>query len=191
MSRLAALSKRHWLEITFSILLVCASAELLYLGFRLRALNSVVNLLESNQDVVEGQRLLPSSFRSSQLPSMRIAAGREYLVLYLSPRCRSCTKNAPAWRAIITAIGADNVLILSPGASSIARSQQKRYLSDQGLQSAASFCIDGTEITRSGLRNLPRTILLDRRGIVTKVWRGLVDPEPVLESWSQIKGGAL
>lgn len=179
--------KPRLFDVISCLLILGAIAEIAYLTARIQKMGSLIKTLQSNQDVYEGQKMLP--WRFSDQPISEEPLTHEHLILYLSPRCKSCTMNSLAWRAVIDVVGPENVVILAPGNSESTRRELADYLLQQHFKPVRSFGISGEEVKSSGLRNLPRTILVNRRGYIAQVWRGVVSPEQVLVAWRELKEG--
>lgn len=98
------------------------------------------------------------------------------LLLLFSVGCKVCTQNWPNWKDLVhrSPVGTQVTY------ADITDHVSERYIADHSISPQAIITrIEVAEKWRYDLRETPQTVLIGGRGVVEKVWRGLLTPQDV------------
>lgn len=121
------------------------------------------------------------------LPSNTFKAARSArIVLVLSTHCRFCEASMPFYRRLITAAQA------SPDLAVVALvlegpKEGAAFLSRNGIEPERLEDIQPVTLVKDSLRATPTVLVLNRSGIVTRVWVGALDKKREQELASTIQ----
>jgi len=170
------------LDVVSLLLIVLIGADLVYLNRRVDVLSK---LTTSDDDLLDDARLLPmKGLTLAGIPQL-VPAGRRQVVFYMTPRCGSCRKEMPEWKAVAQRLGPQNVLFLIPDTNSDMLQQVSPFLAENGLRSFAVAGIDHTVMQKYHMMAIPRTMIVNADGVVEQVWRGAVTADAVLQVWGK------
>lgn len=181
---------RTWRDIALACLLIAASAEILFLWKRVSTLQRRLASLDAAETpiITDGIQLLPLEGRDFSGAKVKIISDRKYLVLYLSPKCRECKAIAPAWKTAAEAVGRRNVVVMVPNTPGLTGDRVIGYLKETDLPYDVGILLGDAQIRKYGLYAVPTTLLLDQKGLVTKVWQGPVSSAVLIDSWHTSSG---
>jgi hypothetical protein len=133
-------------------------------------------------DGLDAAKLLPMPATDRTGAAFTVPAGTPRLVFYMSPHCGSCGKNMPAWSEAAHRIGDGNALFLI--AEPAGMKAIDPYLDRFAAKSVPVALADRGVIHEHLMNEVPRTLLIDDRGRVQKVWRGVVTAPAILQAWT-------
>jgi hypothetical protein len=174
------------LDAVLIALLVAASIQIVVLRGEVQRLQRAVAVEKANnQDIVIGQEIRPLLVRGLG-PA---AAGRSYILMYLSPGCGSCAQAVPMWRELIARVGAANVVILAAIPKGGNVSDVHEYLRTQQLPGIALVTVTPSDIDTFRLKAVPKTLIVDRNSVVRGIWNDLPDPASIVNAWKKYAEG--
>lgn len=126
-------------------------------------------LLSQNRALRAESRFADTPRQGADLSHLSRPTGRPRLLYYLSPDCRYCSLQAPAWLALaqITADRVDTAAIYDRAADGI-----ETYLAETGLARLVQLPVTGAHLDAAGLRPTPATVFVDEHGRVVRTWTG-------------------
>ena len=100
---------------------------------------------------------------------------RRTLLLVFTPTCPWCAKNWPNWAAIVKSVDPAGVRIVAVDLSSTVT---KEFALEHELPvESVLYRPEPKDVRDYKLTLTPQTLLIDRNGVVEKVWTGLFDSE--------------
>ena len=165
---------------TLSILLVGLDGYLLLQNYYLR------KTVARETAISVGMTLLPFDGLDSEGRSYRLEpqSGQKTLLLVFSPVCKFCHENAAGWSQIVEAAPFRNSRLTAVSLGQSAADFIKDYGWNDRL---VHFDVLGDRTVKGPhFDATPMTILLDERGRVEKVWRGVLSESRVAEILTEL-----
>ncbi|HEV8432590.1 MAG TPA: hypothetical protein VGR95_04195 [Thermoanaerobaculia bacterium] len=135
-------------------------------------------------DALDYASLLPLSGENASGQQTKVDRGAPKLIFYMSTHCGVCAHNMPVWSDIARQVGPQHVVfVLSSPAE---RPAMSAYLAKYGLGGFPAVTADPKVVDRFYMYTVPKTVLVNSRGKVEKVWRGVVTAQAVLPVWNSI-----
>lgn len=168
------------------VLLIAASVQIVALRRQVQRLERALAVKTAiNEDIVVGQDLRPLLVRGLG-PT---AAGRSYILMFLSPGCGSCAEAVPLWRELISQVGAANVVVLAAIPLGGNMSDVHEYLRQHQLRDVAVVPVRSSDMDIFRLKSVPKTLIVDRSSVVRGTWNDLPDPASVVNAWKKVAEG--
>lgn len=159
------------------------------LGVDLYRMHQRVDRLElvarGTGDALDSASLLPMKATTAAGQTVTIGRGEPRLIFYMSPNCGVCTHNMPVWKAVANRLGQGRVLFVI--SNSAEASMMPSYLAKYGLEKFSAVTADRAVVGRYYMFTVPKTVLVNANGTVTKVWRGVVSADAILREWSMME----
>jgi len=130
---------------------------------------------DSNASVAVGTSL------KTTLPDVDWQRNGRTLVLALSPSCHYCRESEPFYRKLQNELGR-KVRIVAAFPQSVPEAEQ--YLSSAGLHVDQ---VKSVPLNVIGVRGTPTMLLVDAKGVVTKVWVGIIQEQQQQQILSLLK----
>ena len=175
-------------DVVLIALLVAASVQIVVLRRQVQRLERAAAIQTAvTEDIAVGQDIRALLVRGLGAS----AAGRSYILMYLSPSCGSCAQAVPLWRELISRVGAPNVVILAAVPLGGSMSDVHEYLRQHRLPEVAVVTVKPADIDTFRLKAVPKTLIVDRSSVVRGIWNDMPDPGMVVNAWKKYaEGGA-
>lgn len=173
-----------WLSL---VIAVAIGSDLIYTHVRLRNIEKITpggNLAAAEETMPTGTKFLPMPAKSLLGHRVRIAAGRQKLIFYISTSCGVCAKQMPEWSEAARTLGKESVLFLTAENPPVATREVPKYLASYGVEGFPTASIDKQVMMNYSMFSVPRILLVSNDGRVRQVWGGRVARETLLQAWN-------
>ena len=151
-------------------------AELALLSAQNRELKSRLAMVVDREILSPGETVPPFKARDLNGKEIEIAYDQgalKTMLFVLSTTCNPCKENLPNWSVIVRKVGESRGRVL--GISLSSADMTRKYILENRLSYPVFVPFDQTFAREYKPSSTPQTILIDRAGVVEKVWRSVLD----------------
>ena len=117
--------------------------------------------------------------------------GRQRLLLFFSPDCPYCVKQAPLWREVLDKIDSGRFIVVGVVGGRLDKGEVSKHMDMAGYYKTKTplpvVFLNDESLERYKLNPTPTTLLISAEGTVEHAWVGRWDPAQTLEVAETLK----